>query len=206
MLTEDEKNLILKWYDSNGRDFPWRETCLSPYKALFTEFLLQRTKANSVKHMWIDFFEKYPDLEVLNYASKEELCEELKPLGLYNRRARDIDKTTTILVEDFDSNIPNTQKELLNLPGVGHYIANSTLCFGFDQKMPIIDTNVKRVYEYITELDFKSDLRRDVRLQRITRKNLPKERYKEFNWALLDLGHQLTMRTPEVLKRISEDN
>lgn len=204
MLNEKDKEEILKWYDRQGRIFPWRETDLSPREALITEFLLQRTRAETVEDIWHDFFERYPDLETLNRTSEQELSDDLRGLGFQNRRARDIKSAVNILLEDRDGEIPDSEGELLELPGVGLYIANATLCFGFDQKKPIVDTNVKKVLEYLFDLEVEDDLRKDDKVWDLAARNLPDQDFKKFNWALLDLGTRLKDEVPEVLMRIRE--
>lgn len=206
MLSEEDKKEILKWYEDEGRRFPWRKLSLSPYTALVTEFLLQRTRAETVEEMWSGFFDKYPDFESLNAVSEQELSSDLEGLGFHNRRARDLKKTARNLIEENEGQVPENEESLLELPGVGLYIANATLCFGFDQKRPIVDTNVKKVFEYLFDLEIEDDLRKDDEIWGMAARNLPDQDFKEFNWALLDLGAQMNNDIPEILVRIKEVN
>lgn len=198
---------VIEWYKKEGRDFPWRSKDISPYMALMTEFLLQRTRAESVERIWSDFFEKYPDLESIRADSEDDLAKFLRPLGFHNRRARDIQKTAETILEDYSGNIPDDYEELRSLPGVGIYIASATLCFGFEEKVPVADVNVKRVIEYVFDREIEKDLRKEKEMWDLLEKLLPEENYKQFNWALLDLGAKLgTGETPEFLIKFRQES
>src|SRR6056297_1972678 len=77
---------ILKWYKENGRHFPWRNNSATNYERIISEVLLQRTRVETVANFFPKFINKYPSWKKLGEASKEELQEALKPIGLYNQR------------------------------------------------------------------------------------------------------------------------
>lgn len=205
MVADNFPNEVLRWYEENGRSFPWREQGLSPHEALLTEFLLQRTRAETVEEVWNEILGKYPSLESIQEATEEQLSKDLEGLGFHNRRARDIKKTANILLEERDGHIPDSKDELLELPGVGDYIASATLCFGLEKRAAIADSNVKRVIEYLFDIEAEEDLRNDKRVLEKAEEMLPQKDFKKFNWALLDLGDLLRRgEEPAILEELKE--
>ncbi|MHA1724492.1 MAG: hypothetical protein ACTSYC_05585 [Promethearchaeota archaeon] len=179
--------LLLKWYKKNKRSFFWRENELTPFQFLIAELMLQKTNANQVEKIFPGFIKKYPDPESVNRLSQDELAEILQPLGLFNRRARDLLKTVKYILEQ-EGKIPETRKELMKLPGVGEYIANAIRCFAFHEPVPIIDANVGRVIKRVFSFPVKEAPSRDRKLNEFMEDLLPKEKYKDFNLALLDFA------------------
>ena len=180
-------NLLLQWFEENKRSFYWRENQLTPFQFLIAELMLQKTNANQVEKIFPEFIKKYPDLESLHRLSQEQLANILQPLGLFNRRARDLLKTVKFILEQ-GGTIPKTKKELMKLPGVGEYIANALRCFAFHEPVPIIDANVGRVIKRVFSFPVKKAPSRDKKLNEFMEHLIPKEHYKEFNLALLDFA------------------
>ena len=175
---------LLKWYDENKRDFPWREKC-EPYDILVAEIMLQKTQALSVQKVYETFLMKFPNLKSLYIASQEELETELMDLGLYKRRARDLKRIAEALHDK--NKVPKVKKELFDLPGIGNYMANAILCFAFGEKIPIVDANVGRIISRFFNFEVKSAPSRDKKLFAFLSELIP-ENARDFNFALLDFG------------------
>jgi A/G-specific adenine glycosylase len=137
---------LLEWHKRNCRDFPWRRLS-DPYKILISEILLQKTRAENVVAVFNRFITKYPNAEKLFTASSSELKSEIEILGLHTQRATKLQKLARILVEIYNGTVPNNKKELLELPGIGIYVANAVLCFAFGYDVPLLDTNIGRIIE-----------------------------------------------------------
>jgi A/G-specific adenine glycosylase len=90
--------------------------------------------------------EQYPTLEALAAAEFIDIKDILQPLGL-SFRAERLYKTAKLLIEDYLGEIPNTEAELLKLPGIGKYTARSICANAFGQSKAVIDTNVARIFE-----------------------------------------------------------
>ncbi len=69
----------------------------------------------------------------------------IKSIGLYNTKSKNIIKTCKILVAEYNSKVPSTREELVNLPGVGRKTANVILNVGFKQSTIGVDTHIFRV-------------------------------------------------------------
>jgi len=97
-----------------------------------------------------------------------------------------------ILVTKFNGEVPDSQSDLLSLPGVGLYIANAVLCFAYGKDFPIVDTNVIRVFGRV--FNFQSRRRRpkdDLELWIFVGKFIPHGKCRDFNLAIIDLAHLL---------------
>jgi A/G-specific adenine glycosylase len=188
---------LLKWYKVNKRDFPWRDENLTPFQLLLAELMLQKTNATQVEKLFLDFIEKYPNPLSISELEESFLSDLLKPLGLYNRRARDLKKLTEMIISD-NNTIPNSKKQLLELPGVGDYIANALLCFAFNNKVPIIDANVGRVMKRVYSFPVKGAPSRDKKLTERMQEIIPDNNFKSFNYAILDFAALLCLpRNPK---------
>ncbi len=178
---------LLEWFKENKRIFSWREPNLSPFQILIAEIMLQKTGASQVEKIFPDFIKTCPNPSTIATLNIKTLEEKLRPLGLYQRRARDIKKTAELILEN-GNKLPTTKKELMVLPGIGEYIANAILCFAFQIPVPIIDTNVGRVMKRIYTFPVKSAPSRDKDLLERMTNLLPDTNFREFNLAILDFA------------------
>jgi endonuclease-3 len=69
----------------------------------------------------------------------------IKKIGLFNNKAKNIYYLSKILLEKYQSKVPNKFKELISLPGVGRKTANVVLNSGFNKPTIAVDTHVFRV-------------------------------------------------------------
>ena len=77
--------------------------------------------------------------------SQEEIIDAIKPAGLFNAKSKNILATSKMLMEEFDGQVPNTQKELMTLPGVGRKSSDIVMRFVFGEPHIAVDTHVFRM-------------------------------------------------------------
>lgn len=182
----DFANALVRWYRSNARSFPWREEWRrSPYCVLVAEILLKRTRAENAVLTYGYLVDCYPDAAALAGAKLPKLEAFLRPIGLHRTRARELKRIAEALVERHGGEVPRSFDELIALPGVGRYVANAVLCFGFEIPVPIVDVNVRRVLGRYFGLAEGVD---DGAYWAVASRLLAPGDAAEFNWALLDLG------------------
>jgi len=178
---------ISKWAKKNLIDYPWREN-RNPYKVLICEILLIRTKAPQVDPVFRKFMRKYPDMERFLKAKLKDLEKLIRPLGLLFR-AKMLRELANQLESEFNRQIPDNFNDLKALKGIGDYAANAILCFGFDKKRPLLDSNFIRIYERFFNITSKTKTpKTDKYLWNISDNLLPDEGYVQFNYAILDFG------------------
>ncbi len=191
---------IAQWYDSFGRkDLPWRHfrrDGSEAYQIYVSEIMLQQTQVNRVlESYYFPFLERFPTLESLASANQDELFLYWEGLGYYSR-ARNMQKTAKICVQQFCAKLPDTFSSLCALPGIGAYTAGAILCFGFGRAMYFVDANIKRLFCRLFALENPSQKE----LESITKKALDMDSSFEYNQALIDLGALIcTTKTPKCL-------
>lgn len=182
---------LLDWADDNLRSFPWRDDP-APYEVLVAELLLTQTPARRVARIYPDFLEAHPSPSALASADRDELADWLQPLGFHNRRAEALVKIGERLEAEC---VPRDEDALTDLPYVGRYGANATLCFGFGERRPIVDANVVRIYNRVFGTDFR-DVEDDGAWTFAT-EMLPDREVEAYNLALVDFGAIVcTAQTP----------
>ena len=76
---------------------------------------------------------------------EDKLRDTIKSIGLFNSKAKHIIQTCRILIDKYNSEVPETRKELEALPGVGRKTANVVLNTAFGQPTIAVDTHIYRV-------------------------------------------------------------
>jgi A/G-specific adenine glycosylase len=133
------KELLLGWFQTNGRDLPWRHT-KDPYAILVSEVMLQQTQVARVVPRWERWLERWPTVDALAAASPAEVIREWQGLG-YNRRALALHRAAQHVAAH------GWPDDLTELPGVGRYTADAVACFAFGRDVLPVDVNVRRVQE-----------------------------------------------------------
>ena len=179
--SEPRKQLI-HWHRAHRRWYPWREQPGDPWHALMAEMCLQRTRSDQVVQVYEALLRVGPSPREL--AGRPDALEVMRSLGL-RERSETILKVARALVDVFDGQVPDTDFELRTLPGVGDYVAQAVLCFGFGRRSVLLDTNTMRIVGrlYGHEESRRWQLRLD--LHQLAGAAGPDA---EFNHALLDLG------------------
>jgi A/G-specific adenine glycosylase len=178
--------LILRWFEKNRRDFPWRHKT-DPYQILIAEIMLQRTKADQVAPVYEDFLREFPTLQTLHKADPERIRKYFASLGLL-WRASLLGQMADDMIERFGGQIPSDRDELLSIPAVGDYMADAVLAFAFGQDVAVVDVNVCRVIGRVFGIEWKGEARRKPIFREILKELLPEGKAKEFNWGMIDLG------------------
>lgn len=176
---------LLNWYKQNSRNFPWRNT-ENPYHILISEVLLQRTQVNQMIPVYNSFIYYYPDIFYLDKGILNEIEGLLKPLGL-SKKARYLKSLANILVQNYDSAIPNKQEELLSLPGIGLYTANAILSFAYSQPFAVVDSTVIRVFNRFFDARYLRN-KPDNKIMQLAKKLLDETSSKTYNYAILDFA------------------
>lgn len=181
------QELILSWFEGNGRILPWRKDSLTAYEIVISEILLQRTKAETVAHFYKDFLAKYPDWKTLSEIKLDIIETDLRPLGLYRQRAKRLKELAVELVAR-NGVILSDRKELSEISMFGQYIANAIELLIFDRPKPLIDVNMARVLERYFGPRKLSDIRYDPYLQELAHKVTNHPDSKLISWAILDFA------------------
>ncbi|AFY94339.1 helix-hairpin-helix domain-containing protein [Chamaesiphon minutus] len=174
------------WGVVNRRDYPWRRT-KDAYHLLVAESLLQKTDADIVAPIYELFLEHYPTIQDLAAANLDDVAKILKPLGLFFRAER-LQQSAEIIIRLYDGKVPQDQKQLLKLPGIGDYTARAIGSQAFNQPLAVLDANVARILERFFGLQGERVKSRCKILWGAADLIAPKTDVGEWNLALLDFG------------------
>lgn len=133
---------LIKWYEANKRDLPWRNTN-DPYKIWLSEIILQQTRVEQGLPYYLHFINTYADVQCLANAPEDQVMRSWQGLGYYSR-ARNLHFAAKQIVSDYNSEFPNTYNEIIKLKGIGEYTAAAIASFAFKEAKPVLDGNVFR--------------------------------------------------------------
>ena len=132
---------LLKWFETYGRELPWRETS-DPYPIWLSEIILQQTQVKQGWDYWQRFMRRWPTVEDLAAATEDEVLREWQGLGYYSR-ARNLHYAARQIVER--GHFPHTIEAIKQLKGVGDYTAAAIGSIAFGLPAAVVDGNVYRV-------------------------------------------------------------
>ena len=132
---------LIKWFQENGRELPWRQT-RNPYAIWLSEITLQQTRTEQGRPYWERFMRRWPTVADLAAATEDEVLREWQGLGYYSR-ARNLHAAARQIVAG--GGFPTTIEGLRALKGVGDYTAAAIGSFAFDLPAAVVDGNVYRV-------------------------------------------------------------
>ena len=135
---------LLRWYEREQRDLPWRRPGVTPWQILVSEFMLQQTPVARVEPIWVDWVARWPTPSATAAASAADVLRAWGKLG-YPRRAKRLHECALVIAAEHDDAVPSDVETLLSLPGIGAYTARAIACFAYRQRVPVVDTNVRRV-------------------------------------------------------------
>jgi len=99
----------------------------------------------TVNKVTAELFKKYKKPEDYLARPLSELEQDIRRIGLYRNKAKNIQNLCRILIEKYDGNVPESHEELVSLPGVGRKTANVVVSNAFGVPAIAVDTHVERV-------------------------------------------------------------
>lgn len=134
---------LIRWYQHQHRDLPWRHT-RDPYKIWLSEVILQQTRIAQGLPYYERFVKHYPAVLDLASANEQDIIRLWQGLGYYSR-ARNLHQTAQFVAQELKGNFPITYAGLLQLKGIGPYTAAAIASFAFEETVAVVDGNVYRV-------------------------------------------------------------
>jgi A/G-specific adenine glycosylase len=142
------RNRLLRWYDVNKRDLPWRNTS-DPYRIWVSEIMLQQTRVAAVLEHYRRFLGHFPNVKVLARSREQSVLAAWSGLGYY-RRARNLHAAAKVVAFERAGEFPKCAAELQELPGIGRYTAAAIASIAFGERAAVVDGNVERVLQRVT--------------------------------------------------------
>ena len=152
----DIATALLAHYRANARALPWRAAPGSalpdPYHVWLSEIMLQQTTVAAVIPYFERFTQRWPDIAALAAANNADVMAAWAGLGYY-ARARNLVACAKVVISGHQSSLPETEAELLKLPGIGAYTAAAIAAIAFGQRAVVVDANVERVISRLFAID-----------------------------------------------------
>jgi len=146
--------------------------------------MLQQTQVERVIAKYREFIERYPTIQHLAKATLADVLRMWKGMG-YNRRALYLQKAARVIVDIYKGRFPDTEQELLKLPGLGSYTARAILVFAYRKDIAMVDTNIRQIF---THFFFHDTPQSEKTIQEVVDQLVPKGKSWEWHQALMDYG------------------
>ncbi len=154
-LPSDFATRLVRWQRQHGRhDLPWQNT-RDPYRVWLSEVMLQQTQVSTVLGYYDRFLNRFPDVKALAAAHTDEVLALWSGLGYYSR-ARHLHRCAQVVVTEHGGQFPLQAQTLQTLPGIGRSTAAAVASLCHEERIAILDGNVKRVLTRL--LGFDQDL------------------------------------------------
>ena len=151
-LPSDFARLLVRWQRQHGRhDLPWQNT-RDPYRVWLSEVMLQQTQVNTVLGYYERFLQRFPNVQVLAQADMDDVLALWSGLGYYSR-ARHLHRCAQVVVAEHGGRFPMQAERLQSLPGIGRSTAAAMASLCHDERIAILDGNVKRVLTRLLGFD-----------------------------------------------------
>ena len=168
---------------------PWRASAgerSEPYRVWLSEIMLQQTTVATVGDYFRRFVARWPTVETLAAAPLDDVLSAWAGLGYY-ARARNLHACARAVTESHGGHFPETEEQLLALPGIGPYTASAIRAIAFDQPASAVDGNVERVIARLFALKTPlPDAKPEIAARAAAL--VPQKRAGDYAQAMMDLG------------------
>ena len=165
----------------------------SPFELLVAVVLSAQATDVGVNKATKDLFKVASTPEAMLALGEEGLKKYIRTIGLFNSKAKNIQQTCAILVNQYDSEVPDEREALESLPGVGRKTANVILNTAFGQPTIAVDTHIFRVSNRTGLAPGKNPKEVEQKLLKFT----PEEfKLNAHHWLLLHGRHVCKARKP----------
>ena len=188
------KEILARLDGVYGTDYRCYLNHETPWQLLIAVILSAQCTDARVNIVTKDLFQKYDTLEKFAGAKIEEMEQDIRSIGFYHNKARNIILCARKLLEEFGGEVPRTLEELTSLPGVGRKTANVIRGNVYHDPSVVVDTHVKRISKRLG-LTQEDD---PVKVEYDLMKALPKDHWILYNIQIITLGRTIcTARSPK---------
>lgn len=197
MKNDKEIKKICKILRTSYPDVKTQLVHKSPFELLTATILSAQCTDKQVNSVTPKLFKAFPNPKSLADAPLKKIEAIIRPTGFFHNKAKHIKNCANTLVENFDSIVPETRKQLITLPGVGRKTANVVLSAAFGQPTIVVDTHVKRISKRLglTKNDDPAKIEFDLM------DVIPGNFWNDFSLHLIYFGREIcTARKPKCIK------
>jgi endonuclease-3 len=175
-------------------DVPWLENMVNqdkinrdPFKVLISCILSLRTQDKTTGEASERLFKLAPDIKSLSKLTEKKIEKAIYPVGFYKIKAGRIRELCRVIINNYNSKVPDDLDELLKLKGVGRKTANLVLTLGYRKPGICVDTHVHRITNRWGYVQTQTPEQTEYAL----RKKLPRSYWLEINGLLVAFGQNI---------------
>ena len=158
-----------------------------PWQLLLAIMLSAQSTDKQVEEVLPSLWTRFPTVKQMAEADVSEIEQQIRSIGLYKNKAKNMKKCCQQLFEQFDGAVPKTMEELLTLAGVGRKTANLFLADAYGIEGITVDTHVMRISKRLGWAEGKNPEAVEYELQKV----LPKEHWIRINFQLIYHGRAI---------------
>ncbi|MCG1009113.1 endonuclease III [Salinicoccus sp. ID82-1] len=167
----------------------------NPFELTIAVLLSAQCTDNLVNRVTKDLFKKYRTPEDYLSVSQSELENDIRSIGLFRNKAKNIQKLCGDVIDRFDGTIPGNHDDLVSLAGVGRKTANVVLAVAFGVPRIAVDTHVERVTKRLGITRYKDSV---LEVEKTLMLKVPEERWSKTHHQLIFFGrYHCTARSPK---------
>ncbi|MCM3669432.1 endonuclease III [Mesobacillus maritimus] len=182
------KTQIRYCLDEMGRLFPNAHCELvhsNPFELVIAVALSAQCTDALVNKVTKNLFQKYKTPVDYLQVPLEELQNDIRSIGLFRNKAKNIQKLCRMLIDEYDGVVPNDRDELTKLPGVGRKTANVVVSVAFGEPAIAVDTHVERVSKRLGFCRWKDSV---LEVEKTLMKKVPKEEWSITHHRMIFFG------------------
>jgi len=164
------------------------EKTKDPFLVLISCILSLRTKDTTTGPASKRLFERADNPYDMLRLSKKRIEKAIFPVGFYPTKAKWIREVCKILIKDYNGKVPDSEEDLLKLPGIGRKCLSITMCYAFFKSGYLaIDTHCHRIPNRLGWIKTKTPEQTEIELKKI----LPKKYWRDFNDIFVTFGQNI---------------
>ncbi|MFP7493815.1 endonuclease III [Terribacillus saccharophilus] len=169
----------------------------NPFELVIAVLLSAQCTDNLVNKVTKDLFQKYETPQDYLAVSLEELQHDIRSIGLYRNKAKNIQKLCQTLLDQYDGIVPDTRDELVKLAGVGRKTANVVASVAFHEPAIAVDTHVERVSKRLGFCRWKDNV---TEVENTLMKKVPRGEWSDTHHRMIFFGrYHCKARNPNCL-------
>lgn len=157
----------------------------NPFELVIAVSLSAQCTDALVNKVTLELFKKYKTPEDYLNVPLEELQNDIRSIGLYRNKAKNIQNLCRLLLEKYNGLVPNDRDELINLPGVGRKTANVVVSVAFGTPAIAVDTHVERVSKRLAFCRWKDSV---LEVEKTLMKKVPKDEWSITHHRMIFFG------------------
>ncbi|MEH6941593.1 endonuclease III [Bacillus sp. JJ722] len=157
----------------------------NPFELVIAVALSAQCTDALVNKVTATLFQKYKTPEDYLSVSLEELQQDIRSIGLFRNKAKNIQKLSEMLINDYNGVVPTDRDELTKLPGVGRKTANVVVSVAFGEPAIAVDTHVERVSKRLGICRWKDSLQQ---VEETLMKKIPKDEWSSSHHTMIFFG------------------